>query len=151
MQIKVRQATESDYPDWIDMRKKLWPEASFDELKDLMHLKQANDFVCYFAEVEGEIVGFIEIALRPYVNGCSCSPVAFIEGIWVDEAFQKQGIGRILVKKAEEWARVHGIKELASDTRIESEHSIHAHKVWGFVETERVVYFRKELSIRTKA
>lgn len=146
MRIEIRQATESDYSDWICMRKKLWPEASFDELKELVHLKQAKDFVCYFAEVEGHLAGFIEIALRPYANGCSCSPVAFIEGIWVDETFQKQSIGRILVAKAEEWTRAQGVKELGSDTRIESEHSIHAHKAWGFIETERVVYFRKDLS-----
>jgi aminoglycoside 6'-N-acetyltransferase I len=146
MKIKISQARESDYSDWIDMRKKLWPEASFDELKDLMHLKQAKDFVCYFAKVDGRLAGFIEIALRPYANGCSSSPVAFVEGIWVDEAFQKQGVGRALVTKAEEWARAHGIKELGSDTRIESEYSIHAHKAWGFIETERVVYFCKNLS-----
>jgi aminoglycoside 6'-N-acetyltransferase I len=146
MKIKIIQARESDYSNWISMRKKLWPEASFDELKDLMHLKQAKDFVCYFAEVDGRLVGFIEIALRPYVNGCVYSPVAFVEGLWVDEAFQKNGVGRSLVTQAEEWARAHGIKELGSDTRIESEHSIHAHKAWGFIETERVVYFCKNLS-----
>ena len=145
MQIKIRQARESDYSDWINMRKRLWPKASFDELKDLMYLRQAKDFVCYFAEVDGCLAGFIEIALRSYANGCSQSPVAFIEGIWVDEAFQKQGIGRVLVTKAEEWSRALGIRELGSDTRIESEHSIHAHKKLGFIETERVVYFRKDL------
>jgi len=145
MKIKIRQALESDYNDWISMRKKLWPKSSFDELKDLMHLKEAKEFVCYFAEIEGNLAGFVEVALRPYVNGCSFSPVAFIEGIWVNETFQKQGIGQALVVKAEEWARAQGIKELASDTRIESEHSIHAHKTWGFTETERVVYFRKNL------
>jgi len=146
MQITIRQAIESDYSKWIYMRKKLWPEASFDELKDLMHLKQAKDFVCYFAEVDGQLVGFIEVALRAYANGCASSPVAFVEGIWVDAAFQKRGVGRALLEKAEEWTRAHGIKELGSDTRIESEHSIHAHKAWGFIETERVVYFRKDLS-----
>ena len=146
MKIKICQVRESDYLDWIDMRKKLWPEASFDELKDLMHLKQTKDFVCYFAKVDDHLAGFIEIALRPYANGCSFSPVAFVEGVWVEEAFQKQGVGRALVTKAEEWARAHGIKELGSDTRIESEHSIHAHKAWGFSEAERVVYFCKNLS-----
>ncbi|STX81485.1 Predicted acetyltransferase [Legionella busanensis] len=146
MKIEIRQARERDYFDWIEMRKRLWPEASFDELKDLLHLKKAKDFVCYFAEVDGKLAGFIEIALRPYANGCSSSPVAFVEGIWVDEAFQKQGVGRMLAAKAEEWTRSHGIKELGSDTRIESEQSIHAHKKWGFIETERVVYFRKDTS-----
>lgn len=144
-QITIHQATEKDFADWGAMRQKLWPESSYDELKDLMHLREAKDFVCYIAEADNKTVGFIEIALRPYANGCSVSPVAFVEGIWVDDAFQKHGIGRALMAKAEDWARSHEIKELGSDTRIESEHSIHAHKSWGFVETERVVYFRKDL------
>ena len=128
------------------MRKKLWPHASYDELKDVGHLLKSEKFSCFFAEVKGEVVGFIEVALRPYVNGCDFSLVAFIEGIWVDDRRQKQGIGRFLISQAEIWARSLAVKELASDTRIESTHSIHAHKVWGFEETERVVYFRKKVT-----
>lgn len=143
--IKIRKATENDFSNWTEMRLKLWPHASFDELKELEHLRRANDFACYIAEMDDKPVGFIEIALRHYANGCSASPVAFIEGIWVDETIQKQGIGRLLIAQAEDWTRSLGIKELGSDTRIESEHSIHAHKSWGFIETERVVYFRKDL------
>ncbi len=143
--INIRKTTESDFPRWIKMRKELWPEASFDELKDVEHLYKGSNFACFFAERNSEPIGFIELTLRPYVNGCDHSPVAFVEGIWVDDKFQKQGIGHALIKKAEEWAQSLSIKELASDTRIESEHSIHAHKAWGFEETERVVYFRKDL------
>jgi len=143
--VKIRKATEDDLSDWVQMRTKLWPTSSFDELKALKHLSQTKDFACYLAEVDGKLAGFIEIALRSYVNGCFSSPVAFVEGIWVDETLQKQGIGQVLITKAEEWARALGIKELGSDTRIESEHSIHAHKSWGFAETERVVYFRKDI------
>lgn len=145
MKVKIRQAMQPDYSKWIEMRKKLWPKSSFDELKEWAHLLEAKAFICYFAEIDGEIAGFIEIASRPYVNGCSSSPVAFVEGIWVDTAFQKQGIGLQLIRQAEAWARSQGMKELGSDTRIESEHSIHAHKSWGFIETERVVYFCKTL------
>ena len=126
------------------MRKQLWPHASFDELKEVEHLFKADTFACFFAESH-TVVGFIELALRPYVNGCSTSPVAFIEGIWVNDKLQKHGIGRLLVRKAEDWARSLSLKELASDTRIESEHSIYAHKSWGFEETERVVYFKKDI------
>ena len=145
-EVKIRKITEQDIPHWIAMRKKLWPHASYDELKDAEHLFKAENFVCFFAEMETELVGFIELALRPYVNGCDTSPVAFIEGIWVDDRYQKQGIGHRLVEKAEEWAKSLSLKELASDTRIESTHSIHAHNSWGFEETERVVYFRKKLT-----
>ena len=142
-EIKLREISEDDIPHWIKMRKQLWPHASYDELKEVEHLFKAKTFTCFFAESGSDLVGFMEFAIRPYVNGCDTSPVAFIEGLWVDDHFQKRGIGRLFIKTAEDLARSHSIKELASDTRIESTHSIHAHKVWGFVETERVVYFRK--------
>lgn len=145
LDIKIRKANENDLPLWASMRKQLWPQASFDELKNDQHLLKTENFVCYFAELSSQVIGFVEVTLRPYVNGCDTSPVAFIEGIWVDETMQKQGVGRLLVQKAEEWAKSLAIKELASDTRIESGHSIHAHKAWGFEETERVVYFKKDL------
>ncbi len=131
------------------MRKELWPKAGFDELKNVEHLYKGSQFACFFAEHKSQSIGFIELTIRPYVNGCDSSPVAFVEGIWVDEKFQKHGIGRALIKKAEEWAQSLSVKELASDTRIESEHSIHAHKSWGFEETERVVYFKKTLAEQT--
>ena len=145
MNIQIRRAGQKELPQWVSMRKQLWPHASFDELKEIEHLFKADNFACFLAESDASVVGFIELALRPYVNGCSTSPVAFIEGIWVNDKLQKQGIGRLLVKKAEEWASSLSLKELASDTRIESEHSIHAHKSWGFQETERSVYFKKDL------
>ena len=145
MNIQIRRAGQKELPQWVSMRKQLWPHASFDELKEIEHLFKADNFACFLAESDASVVGFIELALRPYVNGCSTSPVAFIEGIWVNDKLQKQGIGRLLVKKAEEWASSLSLKELASDTRIESEHSIHAHKSWGFQETERIVYFKKDL------
>ncbi len=143
--ISIRKATEADFPEWLRMRKALWPEASYDELRDQKHLFEADNFSCFLAESNSKIVGFVELSLRPYVNGCDTSPVAFIEGIWVDENCQKNGIGRKLVEAAEAWAKSLSLKELASDTRIESHHSIHAHNRWGFEETERVVYFRKGL------
>ncbi len=143
--LTIREAMEKDFPRWILMRKKLWPTSSYDELKDVDHLYKSEKFTCFIAEIESTLIGFMELSIRPYVNGCDSSPVAFIEGIWVDEKWQKRGIGNLFVKKAEEWARNLAIRELASDTRIESLASIHAHNTWGFVETERVVYFKKDL------
>ena len=146
--ISIRKATDSDFAHWMRMRKELWPEASYDELKELDHLYKAENFSCFLAKDQSMYIGFIELTLRPYVNGCDTSPVAFVEGIWVDDKWQKQGVGRLLMQQGETWARALAVKELASDTRIESAASIHAHKSWGFTETERVVYFKKNLVTR---
>lgn len=93
----------------------------------------------------GALVGFMELSQRPFANGCDTSPVAFLEGIWVQEAYRHQGVGRRLVQAAETWARQRGLKELGSDADIANTLSHRAHEGWGFEETERVVYFRKRL------
>lgn len=118
--ITLRQATPHDFLEWTTLRKKLWPEASPDELKEAEHLLTQENFACFLAEYDSNCIGFMEINTRPYVNGCDTSPVAFIEGLWIEEAFQKQGIGYLLVKQAEAWAARRAIKELASDTALKT-------------------------------
>jgi hypothetical protein len=49
------------------------------------------------------------------------------------------------VQAAEAWARSQGLKEIASDTQLDNTVSIHAHKVLGYEEVERLVCFRKAL------
>ena len=94
----------------------------------------------------GEPIGFIEASLRSdYVNGTSSSPVGFIEGLYVVERARGRGVGRALVQAAERWAREHGCREMASDVLLENESGHAAHRALGFEETDRVVYFRKNL------
>ena len=80
-----------------------------------------------------------------YVNGTSSTPVAFIEGIYVAPQFRRQGVGRSLVAVVAGWARDRGCTELASDALLENTASHAMHSALGFEETERVVFFRKQL------
>ena len=93
----------------------------------------------------GGLCGFIEVSLRDYAEGCQTSPVAYIEGWYVDAESRRHRLGTRLVQAAEAWARRHGLKEIASDTQIENAVSIQAHKVLGYEEVERLVCFRKAL------
>jgi aminoglycoside 6'-N-acetyltransferase I len=99
-----------------------------------------------FRSHTGEALGLIEVAQRTdYVNGTSSSPVAFLEGIFVSPGARRQGIARALVAKASEWARSQGCREFASDALLENESSHVMHRALGFKESERVVFFRKQL------
>jgi len=57
---------------------------------------------------------------------------------------RRKGVGAMLVRAAEDWARHQGCSEFGSDTEIDNAASI-AHKALGFEETERLVCFRKTL------
>jgi aminoglycoside 6'-N-acetyltransferase I len=104
-------------------------------------------FVRIAMNTEDGAAGFAEASLRrDYVNGCVTSPVVFLEGIYVEPRARRQGAARALVDAVEAWARQIGCSELASDALLENDDSHSMHRGLGFEETERVVYFRKEIA-----
>jgi len=147
MGIVIRQMGAADRPVWAGMRASLWPDetpqqhaAGIDQL-----LKDGEAWGFAAETPAGAAVGFAEIGIRKYANGCDSRPVAFLEGIWVSEEFRRRGIGAQLVSHIESFLTVRGFHELGSDTPLDNGASQSAHVGWGFSETERVVYFRKLL------
>lgn len=138
---------------WAALRHALWPEAEAAELE-----REARSFVegravpaltaVFIAEDGPAAIGFLELSVRPFADGCESMPVPHIEGWYVEPAARGRGIGRTLVGAAEDWARGRGFTELASDTEIQNEGSIRAHARCGFDETERLVKFRKCIADR---
>jgi len=99
----------------------------------------------FLADDETTPLGFIELAVRSFSDGCESMPVPHVEGWYVEPFARGRGIGRALMQAAEDWARDRGFTELASDTEPWNERSIAAHARCGFRETERLVKFCKTL------
>ena len=93
----------------------------------------------------GSLAGFVEIGSRNYAEGCESTPVAYLEGWYVDPDVRRAGVGASLVEAAETWAREHGYSEIASDTELDNDVSLQAHTALGFEEVERQICFRKRL------
>ena len=130
------------------MRLALWPEESREQHRKEMEMVLSKSdryavFVCQAGQ--GDLVGFAEVSLREWAEGCVSSPVGYLEGWYVAESFRGQGIGRALLSASEDWARSQGCTEMASDTDIGNEASEAAHKKLGFEIAGRVVAFRKDL------
>lgn len=146
----VAGARQTDAADWGRMRLSLWPSTSLAEhAADIAAaLDEPAEVLNLIARTEAGLpTGFAEASLRhDYVNGCKTSPVAFLEGIYVEPQFRGQGIARLLVDSIQSWALHHGCSELASDANIGNLASHGMHNALGFVETQRVVYFRKLIS-----
>jgi aminoglycoside 6'-N-acetyltransferase I len=146
--VRIERGTPADADEWISLRKKLWPEESSEDLRrgsDEL-LATAESLVLIGRASDGAMVAFAEAKRRrDYVNGCSTSPVAFLEGIYVEPAWRRHGIARRLCAAVEAWAAENGCSEFASDTLIDYVDSQRVHEALGFTETERVVYYRKAL------
>jgi aminoglycoside 6'-N-acetyltransferase I len=68
-----------------------------------------------------------------------------VEGWYVNGEFRGRGVGRDLMRAAEDWARAQGCREMASDTWIDNEVSQRAHEALGFEVVDRCVNYRKNL------
>lgn len=145
--MRVETCTKAMLEDWLPLRVLLWPDDDAGRAADGLSILDNADAITFLARDEGgAAIGFAEATLRrDYVNGCTTSPVGFLEGIYVREAWRGQGVARALVQAVEDWTRALGCTELASDAWLSDANSHRMHEALGFSETERVVYFRKIL------
>jgi aminoglycoside 6'-N-acetyltransferase I len=145
----IERCSSLDQPGWIELRVALWPDGTADEHRGYMaiSLAQPERFLqLMMYDERRQPVGFIEGSIRSdYVNGTVTSPVGFVEGVYVIPTLRRRGVARRLFAAIGDWAKARGCRELASDALLENEASQRAHRALGFRETERVVYFSKNL------
>lgn len=149
MSVTIRGCASVSEPGWLALRRALWPDGDEDEHRVEMagFLDDPARYGQWLAiDVDGVAIGLVEASIRhDYVNGTESSPVAFVEGLYVDPAFRRRGVASMLIDVVTRWGRDAGCRELASDAALDAVASHAMHRALGFEETERVVYFRRML------
>lgn len=145
--VQVRLHQPGDEAEWLRLRAALWPRAGLEELRTELAGWLAHPDTCVVVAPRdgGGLAGFAEVGTRSVADGCDTSPVAYLEGWYVDPDQRRRGIGRALLRAAEDWARRQGYREFASDVELPNTGSQRAHKALGFAETSRVVTYMKRL------
>lgn len=103
---------------------------------------------CYVAAAESQLVGTILVQPTYAKNHCAYFTrpgVACAHQFAVDPQHQGNGIGRLLLDRAEQWAREHGFAELAMDTAEPARHLVElygrlGYRHAGFVQWPGKVY-----------
>lgn len=131
------------------MRQALWPEGASDHTFEIAsyfagRLREPLQVLLAFDD-EGKPVGFAELSIRAYAEGCDTDSVGYLEGWYVVPEARLTGVGRALVQAAEQWAREEGCSEFASDALLDNEISAAAHRALGFTEVVQIRCFRKSL------
>jgi aminoglycoside 6'-N-acetyltransferase I len=144
----IRSVNGGDRECWLRMRDALWPSSADEHAREIdryfaAEVREPLEVLIAFDE---EAIGFVELSIRPYAEGCETDRVAFVEGWYVQPDARGTGVGAALIRAAEEWARSQGCTEIASDTEADNVSSAAAHLALGFEETAVVRCFRKPLS-----
>lgn len=143
----IKKAVAKDSKIIAELAVLLWPKHDVDEMAtDFEEYINSNSGVV-FIYLEGDTpVGFAQSNLRyDYVEGTKNSPVGYLEGIFVKEESRNKGIAKKLMASCEEWARVHGCTEFASDCELTNQESLNFHLNIGFQEANRVICFSKKI------
>lgn len=148
--LTVRHVTPADAGDWLAMRAVLWTDGS-----EGAHRADISSFfdgrakeplaVLIAHDEEDNAVGFAELSIRAYAEGCRTSQVAYLEGWFVAPDARRRGVGRALVAVAEDWGRSMRCSEFASDAEPTNAVSLAAHRALGFAEVGEIRCFCKEL------
>jgi GNAT superfamily N-acetyltransferase len=132
----IREATPDDWPAVAgllaelgrpDVRGRNDEEAAGDVFRSYL---RREDAVSLVAEEEGRVVGFLDMEYRVRLN--FTSPQAWIPDLVVSEGSRGAGIGRALLRRAEELAEERGCwgMTLESATWRERAHAFYLREGW---------------------
>lgn len=143
----IQVAQKSDLSTLAQVAALLWGSHRVDELEqEFAEIMDKGDSLFLLKIVQNEAVGFAQCQLRKdYVEGTSTSPVGYLEGVFVAQAYRNRGYAKELVAACENWAREMGCKEFASDCELHNTQSLAFHKALDFTEANRIICFAKKL------
>ena len=149
--MKIRPLQAIDRDEWHRMRLALYsdddPSLIEKEIEQIVEGILPMD-VLVAESSSGGLVGFVELTVEHNVVGCKSSPVGYIGSWYVDPDQRRAGVGRQLLLAAEGWASERGCREMGSDCELDNDVSRQAHTQIGYMETERLIHFRKPIERR---
>ncbi len=139
----IRPAVESDSPTIAGLCGQLgYPSTPEEVAHRLRQILSWQGQVLFVAEVEGNVAGWIHIQVYPLPE---MDLHAELGGLVVDEAHRSRGIGKLLVEKAEAWARAQGCCEMRVRSNVIRQRAHHFYQSNGYENIKTQFTFRKFL------
>jgi aminoglycoside 6'-N-acetyltransferase I len=143
----VHMMTHGDLAEVVEMAQLLWPGDAPEALeREFTAVLDDDEAVILVATDGGRVVGFALCRLRhDYVEGCTSSPVGYLEGVFVREGDRRRHFASEIIGGFEKWARRMGCSEIASDSQIGNIESEALHLACDFEEANRVICYVKKI------
>ncbi len=131
---KIRPANEKDVLSLVILAEEFMPREA-DKEKRVTILKQAlrnPDYEMLVAELEGEIVGFIDQwVIHDFTHGAKHS---YIHNLYVSSKHRRRGIASELLQEAMKKAENLGVSEIHVTTRFDNKSAINLYRKYGLVK-----------------
>ncbi len=139
----VRRATTSDSADIAELSGQLgYPASAGDMKKRISDIDGDDNCMLFVAEADGNVVAWLLVHLyRLITSDC----LAQIAGLVVDKSHRNEGIGALLMEKAEEWARDRACQGVILRSRAmrKGAHTFYEKLGYSNIKTQNV--FLKEI------
>lgn len=144
MEIKRASVNEAELV--AELAIQMWTDNSVDGLKAEFVDYMNNGGAVFMAWDANTAIGFAQCGFRyDYVEGTETSPVGYLEGVFVEESYRRQGVAKKLVRACQAFAKEQGCTEFASDCELNNAESLQFHLKMGFEEANRIICFTKKL------
>lgn len=142
----IKKCRKDDCRALAELANRLWPAHSVSELENECRALIDKNTAFFIDYEDGAPAAFAQVSVRnDYVEGTDSSPVAYLEGIFVETRYRNRGIAKSLLNECEIWARQNGCRQLASDCELSNGTSYRFHLRCGFEEVNRIICFKKDL------
>ena len=118
--IHLRPVTEAELPLLTEILAELDGNAPFplEQVRaSWLEMQRFPDYVAYFAELDGEIVGTLSLNVFPVLSGSMC-PEAIAEAVVIRPACRGRGLGRAMMRAALALAAEKGAYKLALSSNL---------------------------------
>ena len=140
--VRVRNARMADAERFAVLSGQLgYPTTAAKVRVRLRHFLKDRDHAIWVAEVQrGRVIGWIHVFVRRLLES---DPEAEIGGLVIDENFRGRGAGKLLVERAERWAKEKHMKSVCLRSNIVRKEAHRFYQQLGYEIVKTQHAFRK--------
>jgi ribosomal protein S18 acetylase RimI-like enzyme len=143
MGIVFRTARPADAARLVGLVEELgYPSTLADVEARLARLFARADQAVFVAEEGEDLLGWVHVQEFLSLAG---DPTGLVSGLVVDPAARRRGLGRDLMRRAEDWARARGLDSLRLRARAARTDAHAFYRSLGFALAKEQLQFRKDI------
>ena len=141
--VSIRKISITDAEAAADLSRELGYPASIDEMEQrIRELEHRNDQIVYVACLNDTVVGWIDVGIVRHLQSKTCGEIG---GLIVGGQHQGRGIGKMLVRKAEEWVTGQNIQTILVRSQMKREAAHRFYLQQNFSHWKTSLVFTKSL------